>query len=197
MSDAPIFTPGKKILTPADMSAVVEAGRYLASARDISGKAKQAVAAAEEEGRARGYKEGFDRGRTEALAELVDAVERTRQRLAASDEELAEIVLAAVEQMVGEIDEKDIAVRCVRRALADAAGDIWASVRVSAEDHAEVRTALQNLPMNAASPQIRAVEADPLLKKGEIILETPKGRIHVGMRQQLSRLKAGVQSLET
>ena len=197
MSDNPIFTPGNKILSPTEMNAVVEAGRFLGQAREINGKAKQAVAAAEAEGRTRGYKEGFDRGRTEALAELVDAVDRARQRLAASDEELAEIVLAAVEQMVGEIEEKDAAIRCVRRALADAAGDIWASVRVSADDHPQVQAALQTLPMNTPAPEIRSVEADPLLKRGEIILETPKGRIHVGLRQQLSRLKAGVQSLES
>lgn len=196
MSDNPVFTPARKILTPADMQAVVEAGRFLAQARDVNGKARQAVADAEAEGRARGHKEGFDKGRTEALAELVDAVDRARQRLAASDEELAEIVLAAVEQMVGEIEEKEIAVRCVRRALQDAAGDIWAIVRVSADDHPQVQAALQNLPMDTPAPEIRSVEADPLLKKGEIILETPKGRIHVGLRQQLSRLKAGVQSLE-
>jgi len=197
MSDNPIFTPGNKILSPAEMNAVVEAGRFLGQAREINGKAKQSVAAAEAEGRTRGFKEGFDRGRTEALAELVDAVDRARQRLAASDEELAEIVLAAVEQMVGEIEEKDAAIRCVRRALADAAGDIWASVRVSADDHSQVQAALLTLPMNTPSPEIRSVEADPLLKRGEIILETPKGRIHVGLRQQLSRLKAGVESLES
>jgi type III secretion protein L len=197
MSDNPVFTPARKILSPGDMQAVVEAARFLAQARDISGKARQAVAAAEAEGQARGYKEGFDKGRTEALAELVDAVDRARQRLAASDEELAEIVLAAVEQMVGEIEEKEIAIRCVRRALQDAAGDIWAIVRVSADDHAHVQAALQNLSMNTPAPEIRSVEADPLLKQGEIILETPKGRIHVGLRQQLSRLKAGVQSLES
>jgi type III secretion protein L len=197
MSDNPVFTPARKILSPGDMQAVVEAARFLAQARDISGKARQAVAAAEAEGQARGYKEGFDKGRTEALAELVDAVDRARQRLAASDEELAEIVLAAVEQMVGEIEEKEIAIRCVRRALQDAAGDIWAIVRVSADDHPHVQAALQNLSMNTPAPEIRSVEADPLLKQGEIILETPKGRIHVGLRQQLSRLKAGVQSLES
>jgi|GEM_PF-1759726 len=197
MSDNPIFTPGNKILSPAEMNAVVEAGRFLGQAREINGKAKQSIAAAEAEGRTRGFKEGFDRGRTEALAELVDAVDRARQRLAASDEELAEIVLAAVEQMVGEIEEKDAAIRCVRRALADAAGDIWASVRVSADDHQQVQAALLKLPMNTPSPEIRSVEADPLLKRGEIILETPKGRIHVGLRQQLSRLKAGDESLES
>jgi type III secretion protein L len=196
MSETLVFTPAKKILSPGDMHAVIEAGRYLAQAREINSKAKQAIAAAEAEGRARGHTEGFDNGRTEALAELVDAVDRARQRLAASDEELAEIVLAAVEQMLGEIEEKDIAIRCVRRALQDAAGDIWAIVRVSADDHPQVEAALQNLSMNTPSPEIRSVEADPLLKQGEIILETPKGRIHVGLRQQLSRLKAGIQSLE-
>jgi len=197
MNDTPVFTPARKILSPADMHAVVEAGRYLAQAREVNGRARQAVAEAEAEGRAKGYREGFDKGRTEALAELIDAVDRARQRLAASDEELAEIVLAAVEQMVGEIEEKDAAIRCVRRALQDAAGDIWASVHVSADDHPQVRAALENLPMSTPSPEIRSVEADPLLKQGEIILETPKGRIHVGLRQQLSRLKAGVQSLES
>lgn len=196
MSEEPIFSPPGKILSPSDMQAVAEAGRYLAQARDMNGRTRQAIEEAEAEGRAKGYREGFDTGRTEALAALMDAVERARQRLAASDEELGGIVLAAVEQMIGEIDEKDAGIRCVRHALQDAADDIWAIVRVSSEDHAEVAAALQSLPMDTRSPEIKAVESDPLLKPGEIILETPKGRIHVGLRQQLSRLKAGVLSLE-
>ncbi len=196
MTDAPIFTPSRKILSPSEMKAVVDAGSLLAQARDMNARTRETVAAAEAEGRTRGYQEGFDRGRTEALGELIDAVDRARQRLSASDEELAEIVLAAVEQMIGELDEKDAALRCVRRALADAAADIWAVVRVSSDDHAHVQAGLQTLPLTANWPEIKAIEADPLLKRGEIILETPKGRIHVGLRQQLSRLKAGLQSLE-
>lgn len=196
MSDLPIFSPPGKVLSPSDMHAVAEASHYLAQAREISEGARQAVEEAETEGRAKGYRAGFDQGRTEALGALMDAVERARQRLTASDEELGGIVIAAVEQMIGEINEKDAAIRCVRHALQDAANDIWAIVRVSSEDHAEVEAALQNLPMNTTTPEIRSVESDPLLKRGEIILETPKGRIHVGLRQQLSRLKAGVQSLE-
>jgi len=196
MSNTPIYSPPGKVLSPRDMHSVAEASRYLAQAREISSQARQAVEEAAAEGRARGYREGFDAGRSEALAALVDAVERARQRLTASDEELGGIVLAAVEQMIGEIDEKEAAIRCVRHALKDAADDIWAIVRVSSDDHAEVEAALQNLPMNEITPEIRSVESDPLLKRGELILETPKGRIHVGLRQQLSRLKAGVLSLE-
>jgi type III secretion system HrpE/YscL family protein len=196
MSAEPVFTPAGKVLSPGDMHAIAEASRYLAQARDISGRARQAVEEAQAEGHARGYREGFDQGRNEALAALMDAVERARQRLTASDEELGSIVLAAVEQIVGEIDEKDAAIRCVRHALREAADDIWAIVRVSSEDHADVEAALQNLSMNTRTPEIKSVESDPLLKRGELILETPKGRIHVGLRQQLSRLKAGVLSLE-
>ena len=196
MSEAPIFSPPGKVLSPGDMQAVVEADRYLAQAREISARAREAVEEAAGEGRANGYREGFEQGRNEALAALMDAVERARQRLMSSDEELGQIVLAAVERMIGALDEKDAAIRCVRHALLDSSEDIWAIVRVSSEDHAAVEAAVRTLPMNEKCPEIKAVEADPLLKQGEIILETPKGRIHVGLRQQLSRLRAGVQSLE-
>lgn len=197
MSEAPVFAPARKVIPSIDMRMVLDAGAYLSDARRIHSETKQAVAKAQAEGSEQGYREGFDRGRTEALAQLVDAIGQVRQRLVASDEELAEIVFAAVEQMLGEMDRKDAALRCVRRALDDAASDVWAILRVSPDDLADVERGLRSLPLTNAWPEIRGVESDPLLKPGEIILETPKGRVHVGLRQQLSRLKAGLQSLES
>lgn len=178
------------------MRIVLDAGAYLSDARRIHGETKEVVRKAREEGREQGYREGFNRGRNEALAQLVEAIGQVRQRLTASDEELAEIVFSAVEQMLGEMDARETALRCVRRALDDAAADVWAIVRVAPDDLTEVEEGLRGLPMASAWPEIKAIEPDPLLKRGEIILETPKGRVHVGLRQQLSRLKAGLQSLE-
>lgn len=196
MSEASTFAPGRKIISSQDMRLVLDAGAYLSDARRIHGEAKEAVRKAQAEGREQGYREGFDRGRNEALAQLVDAIGQVRQRLVASDEELAAIVLSAVEQMLGEMDASEAALRCVRRALDDASSDVWAILRVSPDDLADVEAGLRALPLTSAWPEIKSVEPDPLLKRGEIILETPKGRVHVGLRQQLSRLKAGLQSLE-
>lgn len=52
---------------------------------------------------------------------------------------------------------------------------------------------VQALPLTARHPEVKSVEADPLLNAGEIVIETPKGRIHAGLRQQLSRLQAGLE----
>jgi len=188
--------PATKVLSAEEMKVLRIADRFRDEARRLHDGMGRSVAEAQEQARKKGYQEGFEKGRLEALETLVEAIDRVRERLAASDEELAAIVLGAVERMLGEMDEHELALRCVRRALDDAAGDIWAVVRVTPDEVPYLEEGLRQLPMTGSWPEIKGVEADPLLKRGEIILETPKGRIHVGMRQQLSRLKAGLQSLD-
>ncbi len=191
-----VFVPATKVLSADEMKVLRIADRFRDEARRLHDGMGRSVAEAQEQARRKGYQEGFEKGRLEALETLVEAIDRVRERLAASDEELAAIVLGAVERMLGEMDEHELALRCVRRALDDAAGDIWAVVRVTPDEVPYLEEGLRQLPMTGSWPEIKGVEADPLLKRGEIILETPKGRIHVGMRQQLSRLKAGLQSLD-
>jgi len=191
-----VFVPATKVLSAEEMKVLRIADRFRDEARRLHDGMGRSVAEAQEQARKKGYQEGFEKGRLEALETLVEAIDRVRERLAASDEELATIVLGAVERMLGEMDEHELALRCVRRALDDAAGDIWAVVRVTPDEVPYLEEGLRQLPMTGSWPEIKGVEADPLLKRGEIILETPKGRIHVGMRQQLSRLKAGLQSLD-
>jgi len=178
------------------MKTASPASDFLNKALELHRGYADKVGAAQDEARSKGYREGYDRGRNEALGELIDAVDRVRQRLAASDEELADIIIAGVEQILGQMDERDLAMRCVKRAIEDAAAEIWVSLRVSPEDLPLIEEGLRQLPMSPSWPEIRSVDPDRLLKAGETILETPKGRIHVGLRQQLSRLKAGLQNLE-
>ena len=194
--ESSVFVPATKVLSAEEMKVLRIADRFRDEARRLHDGMGRSVAEAQEQARRKGYQEGFEKGRLEALETLVEAIDRVRERLAASDEELAGIVLGAVERMLGEMDEHELALRCVRRALDDAAGDIWAVVRVTPDEVPYLEEGLRQLPMTGTWPEIKGVEADPLLKRGEIILETPKGRIHVGMRQQLSRLKAGLQSLD-
>jgi type III secretion system HrpE/YscL family protein len=189
---APVFVPKRKVVSLLDMRSVSEAGTLLAEARKISAKAQQDVAIALEAGRSHGYETGYAEGRRAALEDFAGAVSRARDLLAASDHELTDILIAALENIVGQIGETELTRRCVIRALEDAAGDVWACVRTSPEDLAQISADIQAAPMTAAWPEIKSVEADPLLKPGEVVLETPKGRCHVGMRQQIARLQAAL-----
>ncbi|WP_372421514.1 FliH/SctL family protein [Salinarimonas chemoclinalis] len=191
-----VFTPRRRVLDPEEMRAVTEATAYLGRARDLQAKLEAKTGQAVTDGREQGFREGYAAGRRAALEDFADAVKRARERLTASDEELAAIVLVAVERMLGPRDERELARACVRHALAEAADDIWAVLRVPAEDHQVFVEDLAAVSLSDTWPEIRGVEADPLLRPGEIVLETPKGRIHVGLKQQLSRLKAGLQNVE-
>ena len=145
----------------------------------------------------KGYREGYDRGRNEALGELIDCggpgpaasgcigrgTRRYHHRGRGTDPSAR--WTSAISPCVASSG-----------AIEDAAAEIWVSLRVSPEDLPLIEEGLRQLPMSPSWPEIRSVEPDPLLKAGETILETPKGRIHVGLRQQLSRLKAGLQNLE-
>lgn len=190
------FQPRRKVLSAADMKAVSSATTYLARAREAAGRIEAEATRAIKEGRETGFKEGYAAGRRAALEDLADSVKRARERLTASDEELAGIVMIAVERMVGELDERRMARACVRHALSEAADDIWAVLRVPAEDHQTFVEDLKTVSLTETWPEIRGVEADPLLRPGEIMLETPKGRVHVGLKQQISRMKAGLQNVE-
>jgi len=197
MSDGgSVLTPRRKVLGPEEMGAVAQATTYLARARDLTARLETESAQAIAQGREQGFKEGYAAGRRAALEDFADAVKRARERLAASDEELAGIVMLAVERMTGALDARDLARACVRHALSEAADDLCAVLRVAPEDHQVFENDLRSVSLSQTWPEIRAVEADPLLKPGEIVLETPKGRVHVGLKQQLSRLKAGLQTIE-
>lgn len=196
-ADAPILAPARRVLSPQEMNAIGAAADYLAKARELAARLEKDAAEAIRRGREQGFREGYAAGRRAALEDLAEGVARTRDRLSASDEELAGIVTTALERLVGALDQTELARACVRHALGQAADDIWAAVRVCPEDHQALVEDLASLPLTANWPEIRGVEADPLLKRGEIVLETPKGRVHVGLKQQLDRLKAGLQTVES
>jgi flagellar biosynthesis/type III secretory pathway protein FliH len=178
------------------MNAIAEAAAYLGEARRIQGQAKAEVDAALAQAQQQGYQAGYADGRRAALEDLSKGVAEARERVILSESDLVGIVITALERMLGQSDQEDLARRCLRQALADAAGELWAVVRVSAEQHAMFTEDLASLGQDAGHPPIKSVEADPLLRAGEIMLETPKGRIHVGLRQQMARLQSGLQQLD-
>lgn len=193
MSSSPSLSLSRKILSRSEMSALTEAGEYLSALRKLHSTAQTEIGAARDEAQKQGYAAGYAEGRQAALADLAKAIAEIRSSLATSDNELIGIVMTAVTRIIGEIDAQELARRCLRKALEDAADEIWAIVRVSPQEHAMFLADVQALPLTARHPEVKSVEADPLLNAGEIVIETPKGRIHAGLRQQLSRLQAGLE----
>jgi flagellar biosynthesis/type III secretory pathway protein FliH len=73
------------------------------------------------------------------------------------------------------------------------ADQVAVSILCAPEDHAAVHADIQDIQTQIASPQILGLNIDPLLQPGEFLVETPQGRVHIGLMHQLARLRANLQ----
>ena len=78
-------------------------------------------------------------------------------------------------------------------ALTDMLDSFTVILKVAAEDLTMVREVLSKLQEQGEGQNVVSVLVDPLLTIGEMLLETERGRIHIGLGQQFSRLRAGFQ----
>lgn len=192
MSQPPTFISSRKVLSPSDLNCVAEATTYQTEMRRLLQRTQQDLAEASETARREGFANGYAEGVRSALADLTESVEAVRLALGAAENDLTGIVMSAIERMLGEMDSGEIARRAVTRALRDAADAVWVSIHASPEDHPALTSHMADIMASTRGTTIRAIESDPLLKPGEIMIETPKGRVHVGLRQQLARLQVGL-----
>jgi type III secretion protein L len=197
MSDTLNFVPAKKILTAEDLKCVVDATTYQTETRRVLNRVQQETAETMETARREGFVTGYSEGIKNAIDDMSEAVESVRVSLLSAENDLTGIVLQAVEKLIGALDPQELARRAVKRALRDASDAVWVSIHVAPEEHPALISHMSEITAAARGTTIRAIESDPLLKPGEMMLETPKGRVHVGLRQQLARLESGIGRMAT
>jgi flagellar biosynthesis/type III secretory pathway protein FliH len=190
---APSFVPGASVLHADDLGHITEARSYLDELRKLAVEARGVMAVDREKALEAGYKEGFGHGMREALAQLGPAVIEARGLLKASQADLATIVLAAVERIIGRLDPREAALAALAQALAEMAGSVEVELRVAPDDLATLEPDVARLRQEGRADGLGPMTADPVLQPGEMVLVTPKGRVHVGLRQQLGRLRAGLE----
>jgi flagellar biosynthesis/type III secretory pathway protein FliH len=193
MSTSPNFIPKKRILTPEELDCIVEATDYQSATRKIYNTAQAETAAAVEKARMEGYSVGYSEGIKSSIEEMLEAVDSVKMALMSAENDLTSIVLVAIEKMIGDMDLGELARRAVVRALRDYSDAVWVSIHAAPEDHAALTENISSITTAARGTTVRSIEADPLLKPGEIMVETPKGRVHVGIRQQMARLESGLE----
>jgi flagellar biosynthesis/type III secretory pathway protein FliH len=145
----------------------------------------------------RAREQGFDEGRSTVLRATIEEVRRilgdfsnlVRER----EDMLAGVVMDAVEKIIGAVPTEDQLRLVLGKALSDMLDSFTVVLKVAAEDLALVRNVLADLQDAGQGGNIVSVLVDPLLASGEMLLETERGRVHIGLEQQFARLRAGLQ----
>jgi type III secretion protein L len=144
----------------------------------------------------RAREKGFDEGRQAVMQALIEDVRRisgdftllVRRR----EDALAAVVMQAVQTIIGEMPPQERVRKVLSAALADLLDSFTIILKVAAEDLVMVRAILANLQQDGDAQNVVSVVVDPLLSAGEMLLETERGRVHIGLEQQLSRLRAAL-----
>lgn len=137
--------PGAKVVRAAELAAWRDAHAMLEAARaQADGIVADARRVYEEEA-LRGYREGREQASRELSAQLADVAARTASYYAGAAPQIAELVMTAVRQVIGELGEKRRVTAAVRQCLASVRGQKLLTLRVNDGQAALVREQVRSL----------------------------------------------------
>jgi flagellar biosynthesis/type III secretory pathway protein FliH len=138
-----------------------------------------------------GFTAGYTEGRRDFLEQTQAVIDQVREHLMAQETALIEVVLRAVEKIVTEMPPIDRVQSILHRALIDIVDAQTVKIKAAPEDQQLVIEAVSRIALAPGLSPLQ-VSTDPLLVRGELLLETPLGVIHVGEKRQLARLEAAI-----
>lgn len=192
------FTPSGRVIRADDARAFREAGAFLDEARRVAGRLRDDALEAFEAERRRGFEEGRRAG-AEAAARLhAEAVAAVDRRLAGLEGEIADLVIAGVARVLGEMDARERAVRAVRHGLAGLRHGRRIVVHVAPDRAEAIRRDLADWLATdgevGAGGELVRVEADPALEGDACLLASELGVVEAGVEGQLRALRAGLRA---
>ncbi|ALM53822.1 type III secretion system stator protein SctL [Halomonas huangheensis] len=180
--------PGKVILKAREADAWVSGYAFLE-------RVKQRASEAEQEARhtrAAAYADGFEAGRQAGETQATELLTRTTQQvdryLAGMEPSMAELCLKMVRRILGQFDDTELIVRCVRQALIEYRHDMTVTVRVAPERVPDVEARLRVADPVPDHPTYR-IEGDAQLGSGQCLLVSPVAVVDVGLEAQLQALR--------
>ena len=196
VSDANLrLPPGTRVVKAAEYATLLEGERILEEVRRKAGEILAEARLRQEEARKEGYAEGLRQGKDACSKYLLGIMEKSREHLAESEGRIIALVLSVVKKILGEMDDKEVAVRLVRTALAVVSRQNKVTVLVAPQnvDAVKANLALIMQPY----PRIATVEvmADPGLGEGDCVLETKVGRVESSLEAQLATLTGSLKEL--
>lgn len=196
ISDAGLrLAPGTRMVKAAEYAAFVEGAQVLDAARRKAEEILEEARKRAEEMRAQGRAEGLREGKEACGKYLLGIMEKSRAHLAESEERIIALVISVVKKILGEMDDKEVAVRLVRTALAVVSRQNRVTVLVAPENVETVKANLGRIMQ--PYPRVAEVEvlADPKLAAGDCALETKVGRVEASLEAQLKTITGALTDL--
>lgn len=125
---------------------------------------------------------------TAAARRVIEMTKEAQQDLQVSQSTIADLVLASMRRILEGFEDAELIRRVVARGLSELRESRRITVKVHADDYSQVRYALWKSDLGF-SGVIDNVEIDNQLSQGQLILDTGRSQIDVGLESQLKVLR--------
>jgi len=180
--------PDDGVLKADDHRAYIDAETMLAAARADAERIRAEAEAEFRRQSERGYAEGLRKGQCECAEQMLQVVSRGVQFLRGLEETVASLVMLALEQMLGAMDDRELLMKVVHKALSVVRERGRVTIRVRPDQVSYVE---EQLGAGASGGDSRVIEVvpDPLLGRSDCILETELGVIDASLDVQLDAIR--------
>lgn len=185
--------PGVRVLRAADQAAWADADALLAQAREQADAIVGGAQAAFDAESQRGYEEGRESALLDQAEKMIETVGRTVEYFAGVENEMVELVMAAVRKVVDGFDDREKVMVVVRNALAVVRNQKQMTLRLNPSEVDTVREQINDLL--AAYPGVGYLDilADGRLARGACILESEIGMVEASLEGQIQALRQAFQ----
>ena len=179
----------RKVLKENEYAALLDAAAVVDTARKEAARIGQHAEQGAEASRRKGYEEALAQAKAEYARQLVSdslAVERQLHALRTS---MAQIVVKAVGQFLGDADPAALFHSALLRVEALLRAESFITVRVAPAQEADMRETLHRLRNDAHWAMGVTITPDPELPSGACVVQTSSGVLEIGVDAQLEAFR--------
>lgn len=180
---------GAHVLPKEAFEPVEAASALLEQARAEAARIVKAARAEFQSQRKRGHEEGLAQARLEATGRLLEENNLFERKILGMEKELTEIVVAGVRRLVNGFDDRAKAESIVRAALRQMRREKKAELRVSPEQHADMKASIDDIAKEFPELELIDVVEDATLVAPQIIIETSIGRVECDLGRSMEELE--------
>lgn len=185
--------PAARVLRAGDLAVLVQAQELLDNAHAQAGTILAGAQDAFEAERRRGYEDGKQEALLDQAEKMIETVGRTVDYFAGVENEMVDLVMAAVRKVVDGFDDREKVMVVVRNALAVVRNQKQMTLRMHPDEIEVVRGRINDIL--AAYPGVGYLDLmpDARLARGACILESEIGMVEASLDGQIEALRGAFQ----
>ncbi|HQU09546.1 MAG TPA: HrpE/YscL family type III secretion apparatus protein [Opitutales bacterium] len=181
--------PEGKIIRAEEYATWVEAKDIRAEAEDYAQRKKAQALKDYKSEKQRGFEEGVEEGKAQAVEHMMSYVSRAVDSFGSFEEKIVTLVMQAIKQIIGEVDDQELIRRVVIKALEPAKSQKRVIIRVAPQQTKVIDAQVEALKEKFRSIDYIDIVRDERLKPGDCTIETDVGVIDGRMEVQLAAVK--------